>query len=83
MINKFKVGDTVKFVKHGCIGWENREWTKDAGLVIGKIYTVDFVGNGYASEGEIQPFVSVKEACLAVHPNHFELARSQTDRAIE
>ena len=36
----FKIGDRVKLVKEGPVGWESEDWAAEAGLELGKIYTV-------------------------------------------
>ena len=44
---EYKVGDKVKFVKTGKIGWESQEWYKRDKLLLGAEYVVNHImGDG-------------------------------------
>jgi len=59
---EFEVGEKVKLVRGGKIGWESKEWWKNAGLVIGGIYEIEEAYNNSS--------ISVKG--YNHHSNHFE-----------
>ena len=60
----FKVGDRVKFVRKGTIGWEVIDWTKDVGFELGNTYTV---------QKSLPDSVQIEGSIYDFHPHHFEL----------
>lgn len=79
-MTKFKVGQVVRLVKHGRIGWEidaeSPEWTHLDGLVEGVKYTVSEV----STSGNIA--VEESDYGLRHHPDHFTAADPDEDNAI-
>lgn len=75
-MQEFKAGDKVKLVSHDIIGWEESQWTKDAGLEFEKEYEIFMVDYSVPD----MPCVFILEDCIygrpgfAFHPEHFEYA---------
>jgi hypothetical protein len=65
-MKKFKMGDKVKLVKGGIIGYETMPWWKEDGLKIGSEYTVDYVTDTAAG-------IIINGYRYTHHPSHFEL----------
>jgi hypothetical protein len=72
-MSKFKVGDKVRYIKAGLIGWESMDWAEMAGCVLGREYTISCT-----SPINAKLWVSVKggQKNYAIHPDHFELIKN-------
>jgi hypothetical protein len=68
-VRPFQVGERVKFIKNGSIGWECNDWASMDGLVVGDVYTVYHINNE-------NPSVAVEEGNIKydIHPDHFDWA---------
>jgi hypothetical protein len=67
---RFKEGDTVRFVRTGIIGWEQDDWAEKSGCVLGHTYTIRYVSyrkvwGTVLIEGHIKH-------TYYLHPDHFE-----------
>lgn len=71
----FKVGDVVRYVRPGILGWESVDWAEMAGCILGEKYTVVYIDDDWC-----RVFSSVPNRILRydIHPEHFELAEHTT-----
>lgn len=63
----FKVGDKVRYVKAGCLGWEHLDYAQASGICIGDVREVVLVN----SDGDVT--LKGDHYCYVIHPDHFEL----------
>lgn len=69
-----EIGEKVKLVKAGPLGWESADWVTIAGLELGNVYTIIEIGSGIdMSNGLPQHYVKVDAGIqgMVFHPDHF------------
>jgi len=72
-MNKFKIGDKVRFIKGGMIDWENEQWWEYDELKIGHEYTIRIIDGG----------ILLRDHIYAHHQDHFELVEKTNNYIVK